>query len=75
MFLLMAHSYMTINFLYDARFITAKSSPRLYTGLPYGVYPLVIVCSIAYMFRQNSNMMAQLDAKYTPLWLEISKKI
>lgn len=75
MFLLMAHSYITINFLYDARFVTAKSSPRLYSGMPYVVYPVVLIGSILYMFNENSRMMGQLDRKYTPLWLEISKKI
>jgi hypothetical protein len=75
LFAVVAHSYMTVNWLYDARFISHKRSPRLFTSLPYGVYPVVIMGAIAYMFRENSRMMTSLDRKYTPLWLEISKKI
>jgi hypothetical protein len=75
MFAVVGHSYMTVNWLYDARFITMKGSPKLYTSLPYGVYPVVILGAVVYMFRENSRMMNLLDKKYTPLWLEISKKI
>jgi len=31
--------------------------------------------SVIFMFKENSSMMNNLDRKYTPLWLEISKKI
>jgi hypothetical protein len=75
LFIVMAHSYMTVNWLYDARFITHKRSPRLFTSLPYAVYPLVLLGAILYMFRENGKIMNHLDLKYTPLWLEISKKI
>jgi ABC-type polysaccharide transport system permease subunit len=75
MFVLMVHSYITINFLYDARFVTQKRTPKVFTNLPYFVYPVVLAGSIVYMFSENSRMMNALDKKYTPLWLEISKKI
>jgi hypothetical protein len=47
----------------------------LFASLPYGIYPAVLLGGIIYMFRENSKMMEGLDKKYTPLWLEISKKI
>lgn len=75
MFAVVGHCYMTVNWLYDARFITHKGTPRLFTNLPYVIYPFVLVCAIGYMFKENSRLMNQLDRKYTPLWLEISKKI
>ena len=73
--LLMAHSYILINFLYDARFITLKRSPRAYQYLPWIVYPAALFGSVVYMVMENSKMMKKLDRKYTPMWLEISKKI
>lgn len=75
MFLVMGQAYITMNFLYDARFITQRGTPRLFASLPYGIYPAVLLGGIVYMFRENSRMMEHLDKKYTPLWLEISKKI
>ena len=75
MFLLMAHSYATINFLYDSRFITQRGTPRLFAYLPYAVYPTALAGIIVYMFSTNTEIMGRLDKKYTPIWLEISKKI
>jgi len=75
MLLLMVQSYAVINFLYDARFIQSRRYPRLYSGLPWVVYPTALIGSIVFMYQENSRMMGELDKKYTPLWLEISKKI
>jgi hypothetical protein len=73
--LLMVHSYVTINFLYDGRFISQKRLPRVHAALPWVIYPIVLFGSVIYMVTENSKMMKVLDRKYTPLWLEISKKI
>ena len=75
MFIVMAHSYIAVNFLYDARFVTQRRLPRVYGSLPWAVYPLAALGSIVYMFTENTRIMGQLDRKYTPLWLEISNKI
>ena len=75
LFMAMAHSYVVINFLYDSRFVTPRGTPRLFANLPWAVYPTVLIGCIGYIYTQNSSMMGKLDRKYTPLWLEISKKI
>ena len=75
MFMAMAHTFVVINFLYDARFVTPKSSPQVFVKLPWVAYPVVLAGCIAYIYRENSRMMGNLDRKYTPMWLEISKKI
>ena len=75
MFIVMAHSYIAVNFLYDARFVTQRRLPRVYGSLPWAVYPLAALGSIVYMLTENTRIMGQLDRKYTPLWLEISNKI
>jgi hypothetical protein len=49
--------------------------PKVYTYLPWVIYPTSLIGSCYFMFKENSRMMNQLDRKYTPLWLEISKKI
>ena len=50
MLLLMGQSYVVINFLYDARFIQSKRYPRLYSGLPWVVYPAALIGSIVFMY-------------------------
>jgi len=57
MFLLMVQSYVTINFLYDARFITSKRMPRVYSYLPWVIYPTALIGSCVFMFKENSRMM------------------
>ena len=75
MFMAMAHTFVVINFVYDARFVTPKGAPQVYVKLPWVAYPVVLASCIAYIYRENSRMMGNLDRKYTPMWLEISKKI
>ncbi len=57
MFLLVAHSYIVINFLYDGRFITHKRMPRVYSGLPWVAYPVALFGSIVYMYNENQRLM------------------
>jgi hypothetical protein len=39
------------------------------------MYPLALVGCGAFMIKMNSEIMGKLDKKYTPIWLEISKKV
>ena len=50
MFMLMLQSYATINFLYDGRFITQRRLPRVFTYLPWVVYPTALLGSCVFMF-------------------------
>ncbi len=66
------HSATCLNFAYQARFITYERFPRLYPRLQYIWYPTLLGVFLAFIFRKHSQLMKQLDEKYTPLWHEIS---
>jgi len=72
--LLMAHSYLAVTFLYESRFITERNK-KLFQYFPFCLYPGVLVVACIVMYRQNRALMRNMDGKYTPLWLEISKKL
>eukprot|EP00347_Sterkiella_histriomuscorum_P018088 403346836 len=75
LFAVVAHSYMTINFLYDSRLVTLKGTPKLYQNLPYVLYPLALAGSVYYMWSRSNLLFDRLDKKYTPIWIDISKKL
>jgi len=68
----MAHSFMTVQFLYQSRMVTAKNAPLLFQWLPYGLYPAATFGFFYFIYSKNSTMLAKLDAKYTSIWLKIS---
>ncbi|CDW81436.1 UNKNOWN [Stylonychia lemnae] len=75
LFAVVFHSYLGTTFLYESRILSKKRTPNVYHYLPWCVYPLGILGCIVYMYSQNKLIMERLDRKYTPIWLDISKKL
>ena len=53
MFLAMAQSYITMQFLYQSRILGPKSLPRVYNYLGYFIYPTVFIVGGVFMFQKN----------------------
>jgi hypothetical protein len=75
MVLVMFHSYCTTSFLYESRLITEKRLPTVFKYMPYVVYPSALLGCAVFMLFRNDKVTAALDKKYTPIWIEISKKL
>ena len=48
--------------------------PKVHEFLPYVIYPVATVGLVWYMIKTNYKLLAELDSKYTPIWIRISHK-
>ena len=73
--LLIAHSYVLVQFSYQSRLISKAHSPRLlFEYMPYVVYPAAMIGLCVFMIRENGRILEKLDSKYTPIWVRITEK-
>lgn len=70
---LLFHSSITLNFLYQARYITYDRFPWIFPRLQYIWYPTLIGTYVIFVFMKHRKLNHQLDAKYTDIWLEINE--
>ena len=73
LFAVLGQAYMTVSFLYESRLVNARY-PRVFHNLPYFMYPGLTLATVIYIYRANTKVMANLDVKYTPIWIDISKE-
>ena len=71
---LLGHSYMLTSFLFESKFITSKT-PFLFNAFPLFIYPVVMISYSIYFYRGFSKNLSNMDMKYTPMWLELTKKL
>ena len=71
------HSHAIIEFLYHTRIMKHDGilGPQFYKSFPYFIYPLCMIGTISYYWKVNRSVTSELDEKYTPIWIEISKEL
>ena len=72
---LLVHTNFTLRFLLETKIINSTRFPRLSPRLAYWAYGAVMVVDFVIVYKMNNQMMAKLDAKYTPIWTKITSEL
>ena len=73
--LLLVHTNLFLQFLVQTKIINSTKFPKLAPRLSVFAYSAAIVTDFVLVYKKNKTLMADLDAKYTPIWTKITSEL